>query len=138
MSSADSDPLFELRNLFLIGNYQAAINEGLTLDHLSEQQKIERDALVYRSYVAKGDYNIVLEEIKNHAPVSLLAVKCLASYMASERNKDNALASLKQWLSDYQSAHNDVVQVVAATIFLHEENFDEVFRALHHTNSLEA
>lgn len=134
----DTDPLFELRNLFLIGNYQAAINEGLTLDHLPETYKVERDVIIYRSYIAKGDYNIVLEEIKDSNPnAALVAVKALASYLSSERNKDIVLTTIKSWPSDPRMVNNDVVQLVSGLISFYEENYDEVFRALHQSRSLE-
>jgi len=134
----DTDPLFELRNLFLIGNYQAAINEGLTLDHLPEAYKVERDVIIYRSYIAKGDYNIVLEEIKDSNPnAALVAVKALASYLSSERNKDIVLTTIKSWPSDPRMVNNDVVQLVSGLISFYEENYDEVFRALHQSRSLE-
>lgn len=134
----DTDPLFELRNLFLIGNYQAAINEGLTLDHLPEAYQVERDVIIYRSYIAKGDYNIVLEEIKDSNPnAALVAVKALASYLSSERNKDIVLTTIKSWPSDPRMVNNDVVQLVSGLISFYEENYDEVFRALHQSRSLE-
>merc|ERR1712000_541071 len=132
----DTDPLFELRNLFLIGNYQAAINEGLTLDHLPEAYKVERDVIIYRSYIAKGDYNIVLEEIKDSNPnAALVAVKALASYLSSERDKDIVLTTIKSWPSDPRMVNNDVVQLVSGLISFYEENYDEVFRALHQSRS---
>jgi coatomer protein complex subunit epsilon len=134
----DTDPLFELRNLFLIGNYQAAINEGLTLDHLPEAHKVDRDVIIYRAYIAKGDYNLVLEEIKDSSPhAGLVAVKALASYLSSERNKDIVLTTIKSWPSDPRMVNNDTVQLVSGLIAFYEENYDEVFRTLHQSTSLE-
>lgn len=52
------DDLFELRNMFVIGNYQGAINEGMVVNPSDPDQKRESDVLVYRSYIAKGDYKI--------------------------------------------------------------------------------
>jgi coatomer protein complex subunit epsilon len=134
----DTDPLFELRNLFLIGNYQAAINEGLTLDHLGDAHKVERDVLIYRSYIAKGDYNIVLEEIKDSNPnAALVAVKALASYLSSERNKDIVLTTVKSWPTDARMVNNEIVQLVSGLIYFYEEDYDEVLRALHQSRTLE-
>jgi coatomer protein complex subunit epsilon len=134
----DTDPLFELRNLFLIGNYQSAINEGLTLDHLPEAHKVDRDVIIYRAYIAKGDYNLVLEEIKDSSPhAGLVAVKALASYLSSERNKDIVLTTIKSWPSDPRMVNNDTVQLVSGLIAFYEENYDEVFRTLHQSTSLE-
>jgi coatomer protein complex subunit epsilon len=134
----DTDPLFELRNLFLIGNYQAAINEGITLDSLGDAQKAERDVIIYRAYAAKGDYNIVLEEIKDSNPnAGLLAVKALASYLSSEKNKDIVLTTVKNWSSDPRMAGDETVQLISGLIYFYEEDYDEVLRTLHQVKSLE-
>ena len=51
MASTDPDELYTLRNLFWLGSFQQAINEGGRLNRLSDELKIERDEFVYRSYV---------------------------------------------------------------------------------------
>ncbi|GMY09851.1 Coatomer epsilon subunit [Fagus crenata] len=58
MAAAVSTPdhLFNLRNNFFLGAYQAAIN-------LSPDDIVERDYLVYRSYIAPGSYQLVIHEI---------------------------------------------------------------------------
>jgi len=132
---ADIDPLFELRNLFLVGNYQAAINEGESNPNLPERLAQERDVLVYRAHIAKGDPKVPLEEIKNSASNNLQAVRCLAAYMSGQH--DIALASVRDWLSDPSIAKEETVQLMAATIFLLEGDYDEVMRTLQHTNSME-
>eukprot|EP01087_Luapelamoeba_hula_P011449 TRINITY_DN3110_c0_g1_i1.p1 TRINITY_DN3110_c0_g1~~TRINITY_DN3110_c0_g1_i1.p1 ORF type:complete len:242 (+),score=58.49 TRINITY_DN3110_c0_g1_i1:135-860(+) len=135
----DSDQLFELRNLFLIGNYQAAINEGLSITNASlasnDRAQVERDVLVYRSYVAKGDYSVALSEIKNSAPNSLQAVRCLASYLS--RETEIALATIKDWIVDPTLASDDTIQLIAGTIFMLEQNYDDMFKVLQRTNTLE-
>ncbi|CAI5971799.1 unnamed protein product [Closterium sp. NIES-64] len=51
------DALFSLRNNFQLGAYQAAINES-GVGGLSEAESIERDTIVYRSYIALGSYQV--------------------------------------------------------------------------------
>ena len=51
------DALFLLRNNFYLGAYQAAINES-SVEGLSDADFIERDCLVYRSYIALGSYQV--------------------------------------------------------------------------------
>ena len=51
------DALFLLRNNFYLGAYQAAINES-NVGGLSDADAIERDCLVYRSYIALGSYQV--------------------------------------------------------------------------------
>lgn len=54
------DPLFGLRNNFYLGAYQAAINNS-EIPNLSTDDAIERDCLVYRSYIALGSYQVRLD-----------------------------------------------------------------------------
>ncbi len=51
------DVLFPLRNNFYLGAFQAAINES-NVRNLSEAEAIERDCLVYRSYIALGQCQV--------------------------------------------------------------------------------
>ncbi len=43
---------------FHLGAFQAAINEGNSLQSLGGAEAIERDVLVYRSYIALGSYQV--------------------------------------------------------------------------------
>lgn len=52
------DPLFGLRNNFYLGAYQAAINNS-DVPNLSTEDAIERDSIVYRSYIALGSYQVI-------------------------------------------------------------------------------
>jgi len=134
---ADSDVLFELRNYFVLGNYQAAINEGNNTHPRNEKDKLEKDSYVYRSYIAQGNYKIVLDEIQNSAPPALQAIRLLATYLSSDNNKDVALVTIKQWLADGLATNNQIFQLVAGIIYFHEQNFEEAMKCLHQTNSVE-
>ena len=54
MASTDPDELYTLRNLFWLGSFQQAINEGGRLNRLTDELKVERDEFVYRSYVDRA------------------------------------------------------------------------------------
>lgn len=56
-AAAAPDHLFNLRNNFYLGAYQAAINNS-DLTNLSPDDAVERDCLVYRSYIALGSYQV--------------------------------------------------------------------------------
>lgn len=56
-AAATPDHLFNLRNNFYLGAYQAAINNS-DLPNLSPDDAVERDSLVYRSYIALGSYQV--------------------------------------------------------------------------------
>jgi len=135
--SSESD-LFELKNYFILGNYQAAVNEGSALSSVEDSDKVERDVYVYRSYIAQGKYRLVLEEIKDpRAPTGLQAVKLLANYLGNEDTKELSLATLKEWMSDGVAANNPFLQIVAATIYIYEEKYEDAMRCVYQANSLE-
>lgn len=56
------DPLFMLRNYYLIGAYNAAINEASDLEGLPAPVQVEKDAYVYRSYIELGSHDVSLCE----------------------------------------------------------------------------
>jgi coatomer subunit epsilon len=62
---SDPDELYTLRNLFWLGNFQQAINEAGSLSRCPTALKDEKDEFVYRSYLALGQYSIVLSEVKD-------------------------------------------------------------------------
>ena len=136
----ESNELFDLKNYFFIGNYQTAINEAMNINpkSLSEYNKLQRDLYMYRSYIAKGNYKFVLTEIDDSATIPLLVVKLLASYLATPENKEEALTKLKKWLSEGIIGNDSkILQVIGATIYYHEENYEEAMRCVYQSDSLE-
>ncbi|KAF2555842.1 hypothetical protein F2Q68_00014839 [Brassica cretica] len=129
--AAGPDHLFNLRNSFYLGAYQAAINNS-EIPNLSQEDIVERDCLVHRSYIALGSYQLVINEIDEAAATPLQAVKLLAMYLSSPENKESTIASLREWLADPTAGSNATVRLIAGTIFMHEEDYSE---ALKHTHS---
>lgn len=130
-AAAAPDHLFNLRNNFYLGAYQAAINNS-DLTNLPPDDAVERDCLVYRSYIALGSYQLVISEIDESAATPLQAVKLLALYLSSPDNKESTISSLKEWLSDPAIGSNATLRLIAGIIFMHEEDYNE---ALKHTNA---
>ncbi|KAI3741523.1 hypothetical protein L1987_59197 [Smallanthus sonchifolius] len=125
------DVLFNLRNNFYLGAYQAAINNS-DVPNLSEEDAIERDCLVYRSYIAIGSYQLVINEVDSSAATPLQAVKLLALYLFSPDSKENAISSIREWLGDAAIGNNPILRLIAGTIFMHEQDYNE---ALKYTNA---
>ncbi|KAH7679053.1 Coatomer epsilon subunit protein [Dioscorea alata] len=126
---ATPDLLFGLRNSFYLGAYQAAINNS-DVPNLPPEEAVERDSLVYRSYIALGSYQLVINEIDSSAPTALQAVKLLALYLSGD--KETAISSIREWLSDAAIASNPILRLIAGIIYMHEQDYNE---ALKHTNS---
>ncbi|CAD7702608.1 unnamed protein product [Ostreobium quekettii] len=135
MSGADL--LFNLRNFFHLGAFQAAINEASDLTALSGSEALERDFLVYRSYVALGSLELVISEIGNDAPMGLLAVRLLAQYLSSSVPQDKVLETLSEWMADPVTNSNPMVCLIAGTIHCHEENYVEALKSCHSGATLE-
>jgi coatomer subunit epsilon len=135
---SEPDELFTLRNSFWLGLYRQAIAEGGGLPRsLPEQLRIERDEYVYRSYIALGQPNVVISEVKESAPTSLQAVKLLATYEAQPDAKDIVLMTLTEWLDDQTSGNNPTLQLIAATIYCKEDNLKEAIRAIRNGVTME-
>jgi coatomer protein complex subunit epsilon len=129
--AAGPDQLFTLRNNFYLGAYQAAINSS-EVPNLSPDDAVERDSLVYRSYIALGSFQLVVSEIDSSAATPLQAVKLLALYLSSPDNKESTISSLKEWLGDPAIGNNPILRLIAGIIFMHEQDYNE---ALKHTNA---
>ncbi|XP_071697968.1 coatomer subunit epsilon-1-like [Rutidosis leptorrhynchoides] len=125
------DLLFNLRNNFYLGAFQAAINNS-DIANLTEDDSIERDCLVYKSYIALGSYQLVINEVDSSAATPLQAVKLLASYLLSPDNKESAISSIREWLDDAAIGNNPILRLIAGTIFMHEQDYNE---ALKYTNT---
>jgi len=136
---AEADTLFELRTLFQLGNYQGAINAGNKAKVRSDKDRTDRDVLVYRSYIAQGNYSMVLDEIgSSPSSPDLQAVRLLATYLSNpEKARDATLSAINQWLSDLQFANNATAQVVIGTVYIQEQNFESALRVLRQSNTLE-
>ncbi|MCD9646534.1 Coatomer subunit epsilon [Datura stramonium] len=131
MASTGPDPLFGLRNNFYIGAYQAAITNS-DVSNLSADDAVEKDTLVYRSYIALGSYQLVINEINDSAATPLQAVKLLALYLASPDNKETTITSLHELLADPAIGSNPILRLMAGIVFMHEQDYNE---ALKHTNA---
>ena len=138
MASTDPDELYTLRNLFWLGSFQQAINEGGRLNRLSDELKIERDEFVYRSYVGQGQYALVISEVDDDAPVNLRAVKLLAEYLENPSGtRDGVVETLGTWLTEKETRENSTVQLVAAIIYQREDLQKEAFTALKKQSTME-
>ncbi|KAM3369600.1 hypothetical protein ACQJBY_017477 [Aegilops geniculata] len=131
---ATPDLLFNLRNLFYLGAYQSAINNS-DVPGLDADAAAERDVIVFRSYIALGSYQLVISEIDSSAATSLQAVKLLALYLTGD--KEGAISSLKEWLSDSAIGSNPVLRLIAGIIFMHEQDYNEALKHTHTGGTLD-
>ncbi|PRQ29856.1 putative coatomer, epsilon subunit protein [Rosa chinensis] len=128
--AAGPDHLFNLRNSFYLGAYQAAINTS-DIPNLSPDEAVERDCLVFRSYIALGSYQLVINEIDSSAATPLQAVKLLALYLSGPDYKESAISNLKELLADPAIGNNATLRMIAGTVFMHEQDYNEALKYTH-------
>ncbi|CAN1166569.1 Coatomer subunit epsilon-1 [Linum perenne] len=135
MASAP-DHLFNLRNNFYLGAFQAAINSS-DIPNLSPEDAVERDCLVHRSYIALRSHQLVISEIDDSAATPLQAVKLLALYLSSPDNKQSVISSLKEWLADSAIGNNATLRLIAGIVFMNEEDYNEALKHTHAGGTME-
>lgn len=132
---AARDALFAVRNNFYLGAYQNVISEGSVV--LSGAEEQERDAYVYRAYIAQGSYDLVISEIKDSAPMALQAVKLLAQHLGGRLSVAQLLSTLASYLSDPACNRNPIVLLMAGTSYAQLESYADALSACHLGLSLE-
>jgi coatomer protein complex subunit epsilon len=87
---------------------------------------------VYRSYLGLGQYHIILGEVTSNpnTPVGLLAIKLLATFLDNPSTKEIAILQMKEWLADPQAGNSRTLQIIAATLYMHEDNCKEAMKAV--------
>ncbi|KAJ7015260.1 hypothetical protein NC653_004537 [Populus alba x Populus x berolinensis] len=121
---------------------------------------LRSDCLVYRSYIALGSYQLVINEIDDSAATPLQAVKLLLALLiyffvywgmrsllicwilvkekilflvlVFRKLQESTISSLKEWLADSAIANNSILRLIAGIMLLHGEDYSE---ALKHTNA---
>ncbi len=132
--------LFQTVNLFNLGNFQGAIAAGEALAPELESVRAERDVFVYRSYVAQGRAQMVVDEIPaDHASTALQAVRLFARFAAAaDKNAEDAvLDEVKRLLGNTVTASNPTLQVLAAAMHEERGSYEEALRVAHACRSLE-
>ncbi|OZJ05271.1 hypothetical protein BZG36_01963 [Bifiguratus adelaidae] len=131
------DELFAVRNLFALGSYRAVINEIASLrSTLSDAAQQEAMVFQYRSLVALGEFDKVLQDVATGTSLEQQAIKALATYekakashvaatMEAEVEKAQELAQ-DEALEEFPNA-----QVVLATVLLNHGLVDDALAAIH-------
>ncbi|XP_076243735.1 coatomer subunit epsilon [Calliopsis andreniformis] len=133
---SDVDELFDVKNNFFIGNYQQCINEAQKLKPSSSEVAVERDAYLYRAYIAQRKFRVVLDEISSSSPVELQPLKILADYFANPGRREAIVAELQQAIN-HANCDNQNFLITAATIYCHENNLEAALTLLNNANQLE-
>lgn len=135
-----SQELFQVSNLFYLGNFQGAITEGEGLSPELESVRTERDVFVYRSYIALGRAPLVVQEVSPSTPsTALQAVRLFAifSAAATRAEEDVAVEQVRALLANAAVASNPTLQVLGAAMLEAHGAYEDALRAAHACRSLE-
>ncbi|XP_058677017.1 coatomer subunit epsilon isoform X3 [Ammospiza caudacuta] len=137
--AGEADELFDLRNSFYIGAFQAAINEAQRAKPSSPQQEAERDVFLFRSYIAQRKFGVVLDELQGSPSPELQSVRMFAQFLASDSQsqRDSIMAELDKKMAKSVDVANSTFLLMAASIYCHQQDPDAALRALHQGDSLE-
>lgn len=134
----DIDELFDIKNYFYIGNYQQCINEAQKLKKPSTSEiALDRDIFTYRAYMAQNKFLVVLDEIHGASPAKVQPLKLLAEYLSNKQKREDIIQQLEQKLES-SVQDNNILVLVAATIYMHELNYEAAYKILHTSDTLES
>jgi len=130
---SEVDELFDIKNAYYTGNYQSCINEAQKLRTSDPDLAVERDIFLYRAYLALRKYGIVRDEINSGSPALLLPLKTLAAYLSASNDtkKDEVVQEVEASMNGTFDASNTSLLIVAASVFIHEGNYEGALRTLH-------
>ncbi|MFH4980228.1 hypothetical protein AB6A40_006937 [Gnathostoma spinigerum] len=135
--SADVDLLFEVRNSFYMGAYQDCITTAQNLKLKSDEEKLAKDVFMYRAYIAQNKLSVPLSEIREKtSPPALTAVHRFAYYLSEPSKRSAIVEDLEKSLSEDTSGDSTVL-LMAAQIYMNEQNYENALRVLHHSDDLE-
>lgn len=132
-----SDDLFELRNYFYLGNLTAATTEGETVAVEGSGAKIERDVILKRLDLAKGNFDSILNSVGDDSAPALQVVKLLAQLHKDQPMSDTAAAALQAWTSDDVAIASPCCLLMCAIAYAHLGDFDNALRTANRVNGLE-
>lgn len=140
-----SDPLFEIKNMYYLGEFQRCVNDAQKAKITSPDLKLERDIYMYRAYIGLEKYKLVLDELRSTSSQELKALSLLAEYLqiiqgpsVDENKRAAVVKKLDDKLSSGEVASsNYVFFVTAGTIYCYEENYEAALRVLHQSDHLE-
>ena len=64
-------------------------------------------------------------------------MKLLASFMSDPSSKDVVILQMQEWMSDASASSNSTMQLVAAIIYMHDDNIKEAIKTVHHGVTME-
>lgn len=91
---------------------------------------LERDAFMYRAYIAQKNYRTVLNEITSSSNPKLQPLRLLAEYLSNPSKKQSIVSTIDEQVNKGNELSNDLFLITAATVYYHENNLEAALRLL--------
>jgi coatomer subunit epsilon len=132
------DDLFDARNNFYLGNFQNCIKFLQSIKTKSSEIQLEKDVIMYRTYIAQRKYGVVLDEVNYAAACpELKSVRLLAEYFADPSNRERVVKRVDELISGNLDVNNSVSLVLSGIVYLHENNYETALKVLHNSDAME-
>jgi hypothetical protein len=67
----------------------------------------------------------------------LLAIKLLATFFENPSTKEIALLQMKEWLSDPSASNSKTLRIMAATLYIYDDNCKDAMKAVSASANME-
>lgn len=86
--------------------------------------------------MAQNKFLVVLDEIHGASPPEIQPLKYLAEYLSNKTKKESVRTQIDQQIS--ANANNETLILIAATVYMQENDIEAAFKVLHASDSLES
>ncbi|XP_074598521.1 coatomer subunit epsilon [Brevipalpus obovatus] len=126
--------LFEMRNAFFLGNFDACIKEAMKV-----KDSEEADIFKYRSYIAQKEYQVVLDAVSKSSSQNLLVLRHLATYLDQPGSREQIGQEVHSMASsiDMEDPFSYIKLIVSAMIHFYEDNIESSLKILYSSNHIE-
>lgn len=132
-----SDQLFELYNYFYLGNLASAVNEGETASVDDQKLRIERDLVLKRIDLERGNYDAIISSVTVDAPPALQVVKMLAELASDPSAAARLPTQLDALVADDVATASPGCLLMCAVAYARLDAREKALRVAHRAHGLE-
>ena len=101
-----------------------------TISYYQRFQNPQTLQLVRRSIAVPTSILSTNLTIKSWLNLGLLAIRLLATYLNDPSTKEIAMLQMKEWLSDSSAANSKTLRIIAATLYMYDDNCKEAMKTI--------
>ncbi|KAF0972432.1 hypothetical protein FDP41_009335 [Naegleria fowleri] len=137
--------LLAVRNALYLGNYSVCMSKiaQTKINESNAEMKMERDVLSFRAHIGLGQYDLVLQQIKesDNLAIPLRGVRLLSEYFQAQNrgtSREAIIEKVDTLQQDPSFTTDPTFAICSATIYAFEGNDIACLKSLHDVSTLEA